>query len=254
MNGSTGVGPQRVRVVFAKGEAVKYVSHLALMRAWERIVRRADLPIAYSQGFNPRPRLTFASALPVGSMGCAEVMDMELSRYVEVDEIRSRLAQQLPHGFAIETVIEVPSQAPKLQADVRYGVYRVTLDAVEDEAGFQDKLRHLMEEPSLLVWREHKGRMREHDLRPLIHDLWYVGRADGRCVMGMILVVSNAGAGRPDEVLRALGLSEHWHSVTRVRLLFAGDITELYSAKALVTLQDGHPCSRVDNGHVASLE
>lgn len=254
MNESTGVGPQRVRVIFAKGEAVKYVSHLALMRAWERIVRRADLPIAYSQGFNPRPRLTFASALPVGSMGCAEVMDMELRRHVELDDIWSRLTQQLPHGFAIESVMEVPSQAPKLQADVRYGVYRVTLDAVEDEAGFQDRLRHLMEEPSLRVWREHKGRMREHDLRPLIRDLWYVGRADDRCVMGMILVVSNTGAGRPDEVLRALGLSEHWHSVTRVRLLFADEIAELRSAKALVTLEDECPCSRVDNGCMARLQ
>jgi len=76
----TQMNRQRLRITFAKGETLKYISHLDLARAWERALRRAGVPLAYSQGFNPRPKMAFAAALPVGYTATAEMVDILLEK------------------------------------------------------------------------------------------------------------------------------------------------------------------------------
>ena len=217
---------QRLRLTFSEGETVKYIAHLALMRTWERIFRRADLPIAYSQGFNPRPRLTFASALSVGVIGRAEVMDIELRQPIAPEELLRRLKPQLSPDFVVRSVQEVPLRGPALQAQVRYAVYVVRLRTERTMSAIQERLEGLLAAGQLLREREVKGRQRRYDLRPLVHDLWYAGYADGCHLIGMILVNNNTAAGRPDEVLNQLGLADERHGTERVRLLFADDPVE----------------------------
>ena len=214
---------QRIRLVFTKGGPVQYVAHLALMRAWERIVRRADLPIAYSQGFNPRPRLTFASALPVGYTGRAEVMDVELTSVVTPQDLLLKLRPQLPAGFGLQSAWDVPLRSAPLQALVRYSVYRAGLRAAEAPEVVQQALARLLSSETAPWQREVKGRRRDFDLRALIRDLWYIGETGGRHWVGMALVTDNTASGRPGDVLELLGWGDWQHVIERVRLVFDGE-------------------------------
>ena len=90
---------QRMRVTFATADTVKYVGHLDMHRAWERAIRRAGLPLAYTQGFNPQARLQSAAALPVGFTGQGEVADVFLNEALEPAEFLSRLTAALPPGI-----------------------------------------------------------------------------------------------------------------------------------------------------------
>jgi radical SAM-linked protein len=224
---SEAVAVQRVRIIFSKGETVKYISHLAVMRSWERIVRRADLPVAYSQGFNPRPKLAFASALSVGHTGRAEVLDIELRQRAQPQALPARLDPQLPVGFSVQMAWEVPMGAPSAQSQLRYAVYRVALEARQSADALRAGVDRLLSALELPRQRTVKGKVREYDLRPLIHDMWYDCLTDGEHVVGLALVHGSTGAGRVDEVSDELGMSEDLRSVERTRLIFDGEPIDL---------------------------
>lgn len=92
---------QRIRIIYSKGEAVKYISHRDLMRAVQRAVRRAELPIAYSQGFNPHMKISWGNALKVGATSDHEEAELNFERWVKPDEVKERLNRALPKGLAI---------------------------------------------------------------------------------------------------------------------------------------------------------
>jgi radical SAM-linked protein len=224
---------QRVRLIFGKGEEVKYVSHLGVLRAWERIVRRAGLPLAYSQGFNQRPKLTFASALSVGHTGRQEVLDLELRERMSLESVMARLRPQLPPGFLLHSAMEVPLDAPSTQSLLRYAVYRVVFDPCQSATGVIAGLNRLLSAPTLPRQREVKGQSRSYDLRPLIQDLWYICSDERGHVVGMILVNRSAGAGRVDEVAAELGLP--LKAVERVRLIFEGEAVDWAAIRQSLT-------------------
>jgi len=207
---------QRLRLTFAKGEEIKYISHLDLMRLWERALRRARVPLAYSRGFNPRPQISIAAPLPVGFTSRGEVMDVVLERRISPYNFARCLAPQLLPGLELLSVEEVYPQLPSLQSQVRSAEYRVTVawDGLQEE--MEEKLRELLSAEQLLRHRRGKG----YDLRPLIEDLWVEGKEAGGWVLGMRLRAGDEGTGRPDEVLEALGLAEEPYAVQRERLIF----------------------------------
>src|SRR5712692_11476874 len=102
---------RRFRLTFSKGEPVRYISHLDLMRTWERILRRAGLKLAHSQGFNPRPRLVFAAPLSVGVTSEAEIVDVDLEEELVAEELVSRVRPALPPGIHVLSAHEVPIDA-----------------------------------------------------------------------------------------------------------------------------------------------
>jgi radical SAM-linked protein len=109
----------RLRLVFAKKPQVKYISHLDLVLVWERALRRAQIPLAYSQGFNPRPKIQVASGLPLGTTGSAEILDIIVTEPVAPEEALKRIGATVPNGIALRTVEEVPLKAPSLQPLLR---------------------------------------------------------------------------------------------------------------------------------------
>ncbi|MCL5038602.1 MAG: TIGR03936 family radical SAM-associated protein, partial [Firmicutes bacterium] len=117
----------RLRTRFHKtGDAI-FLSHLDLSRLMERALRRAELPIAYSQGFNPHPRMVFGAALAVGTESEAEYADFFLRRDISPGEFQKRLNEALPEGVAVSEVRWVDLAAPALTAEVRVADYRVLL-------------------------------------------------------------------------------------------------------------------------------
>ncbi|MGC9332857.1 MAG: TIGR03936 family radical SAM-associated protein [Anaerolineae bacterium] len=217
-------GPkQRLRIQFAKGAALQYISHLDLNRTWERAFRRAALPLAHSQGFNPRPRFQIAAALPVGVIGRTELLDLWLDVEIDPAQVLGRLQPALPPGLDVLSVEEVDLKAPSLQSQMRAAEYRVEVQTAEPLAGIEARARQLLGAPSLLRQRHHKGRMQCYDLRPLVQDIEIEGAEAGQAVLRMRLQASPEGAGRPDEVLDALGLSIAPHTVERTNLYFEFD-------------------------------
>src|SRR5512143_56497 len=95
------VTKQRLRITFTRDETLKYIGHLDMARTWQRIARRAKLPLAYSEGFNPQPRMSFAAALPVGCTSDHEELDMVLSPACVIDEVKAQLDRALPPGIKV---------------------------------------------------------------------------------------------------------------------------------------------------------
>jgi len=218
-----GAPQQRLRLRFAKGEPLKYISHLDLARTWERVFRRAGLPVAHSQGFNPRPRLQIAAALPVGVTGCAEYLDLWLTEALTPGELEARLRPCLPPGLEVLDVAETELRAPALQAQVRAAEYRIEVWNQEPVEAVHSRVQALLDAPSILRQRQHKGKLQTYDLRPLIQSVTVEPGPKGGQVLIMRLQSSPAGAGRPDEVLKALGLSLGRHSMERTNLCFEFD-------------------------------
>ncbi len=217
-------GPQqRLRIEFSLGQKLKYISHLDLTRAWERAFRRAGLPLAYSQGFNPRPRFQIAAALPVGVSGQAEVLDLWLDEVLEPEQARQRLTPSLPPGLEVRSIATVDLRQPSLQSQMRAADYRATVASHEPADAIRARIQALWAAPALLRQRHHKGRLQTYDLRPLVQSIEVKNGPEGEHVLEMRLQASPQGAGRPDEVLDALGLSMMPHRVERTKLHFEFD-------------------------------
>lgn len=212
-----------MRVTYATDDSVKFVGHLDLARAWERAIRRARLPLAYSQGFHPQPRIQFAAALPVGTTGSAEVMDIYLTEDVAAEMVLLRLAAALPRGILASAAEEAPLEWPSLQSQLRGAAYHVEVETDQTPAAFTAVLEHFLVRTE--AWRERRrGReMSRYDLRPLVQALEY----RSPCERGQAFVVrmrSEPGAtGRADELVAELGFERAPRRICRTRLLFAAD-------------------------------
>jgi radical SAM-linked protein len=204
-----------LRITFAKTEAMRYTGHLDLYRAWERTLRRAGLPLAYSQGYNPRPRIQIASALPLGFASQHEVIDVWFETELVMVRVKGNLQKAAPPGIKVVQVEEVDLRAPALQTQLMSAEYTVTfLDQVED---LDSRLQRIRDAQSLP--RERRGK--PYDLRPLIEEIERMPD-DGslRQRIHMRLTAQEGATGRPEEVLLEMGLSPHRARVERTRLIF----------------------------------
>jgi radical SAM-linked protein len=218
-----GTPQQRLRLRFAKGEQLKYISHLDLARTWERAFRRAGLPVAHTQGYNPRPRLQLAAALPVGVTGHAEYLDLWLTEALEPESLTARLQACLPAGLEVLHAEETELRGPALQSQTRAAEYRAHVWSQEPTEAVTGRIQALLEAPSILRQRHHKGKMQTYDLRPLIQAVTVEPGLEGEHLLIMRLQLSPEGAGRPGEVLSALGLTLGHYAIERTNLCFEFD-------------------------------
>ena len=204
----------RVRVQFAKTEAMKYTGHLDLFRAWERTIRRAGLPLSYSQGFRPHPRLNLAAALPLGFTSDCELLDIWLEQDEELDKIKTTLIQAAPPGIDVISVEPVDPHAPSLQSIVESAEYLISIQPLPE---LSQRVNSILSSDSLLRrWRD-----KEYDLRSLIHKLEFSGEDEvGRQKLIALLSASEGATARPEEVILALGGEPTTSQVHRSRLVF----------------------------------
>lgn len=211
----------RIRITFVKQGALRYTGHLDLHKLWERAARRAELPLAYSQGFHPQPKMNMAAALPLGFSSRCEVMDMKLEHDIPLDSLPTRLNSTLPSGLQVVDVEQVDERAPTLQTQVLSAEYEVILTEAVDESELKQKIDSVIESKS--IPRERRGKM--YDLRPLIEELSLTpspsptGRGVGVRVL-MRLAAREGATGRPEEVLDVLGIAFEGTRIERTRLLF----------------------------------
>ncbi len=201
----------RLRITYGVNGPLRYVSHLEQVRVWERAMRRAGLPLAYTGGFTPRPRLQVALPLPLGFAAEAEWLDIWLERPVAPDEFRRALTDVLPEGLEIRAVEEVPPDAPALPARVQAAEYIVFVETVIPAPEVQRRIEAFLAATEMR--RERRGR--PYDLRPLVLSLHLEeSRPDG-VLLKMTLSAREGATGRPEEVLDALGLAGDFFQVTR---------------------------------------
>jgi len=211
----------RIRITFAKQDALRYTGHLDLHKLWERAARRAELPLAYSQGFHPQPKMNLAAALPLGFSSRCEVLDMRLEREIQLEGLREKLQQTLPTGIQVTHVESVDEGAPALQTQVVSAEYEVKLTESDFGSEMKRKIDSVMESDSII--RERRGKT--YDLRPLVEELSLIpappAEGEGQEVRVFMRLAAREGAtGRPEEVLDVLGIAFEGTRIERTRLIF----------------------------------
>ncbi len=199
---------QRLRVTFSQTGDLRFLSHLDVVRLWHRALRRARVPVAYTQGFNPQPRLAFAAALPVGHAGHRELAEVWLEVPWEPEAFLAAVGGTLPQGVSLLECVPVPLNAPSLQSQVRAVQVRVTVpwSGTREEAE-QRVLGFLAQEQ--VPWCRVRRRQEEVvDLRPLVLEARVEEVAEGVCRLWLRLRAGAQGSVRPEDVLAAMGLPE----------------------------------------------
>ena len=212
---------QRLRIKFSRGEEVKFISHLDLMRCWERAMRRAQVPLAYSEGFTPHPRISLAVPLALGVTSEAELMDINHTRWISPPWFTGGVSQQLPPSIKILGAVPVALTLPSLQSAVRTAEYQVEVESGLAREEVETKVSALLSLAEL-PWRHQRDTgERKYDLRSLIDDIWVEEWMEWGGRLGMSLRCDSTGSGRPEQVTMALGLSEYPRSIHRTKLVLA---------------------------------
>ncbi len=155
----------RVRLKLSKTGRARMVGHLEYLKMFQRSVRRANVPIRFSQGFHPTPKVSYLEALPMGVSSEAELIDLELLYPVPVEQIMSDINVQLPDGFKIIEGETIAWKAPSPSAAVASSSYRIPLpDAVVE--GLDQRLSDFLAAEEIVVIKVKKGKEKKTDLRP----------------------------------------------------------------------------------------
>ena len=203
---------QRIRIHYHKGEALQYIGNLDLHKVWERTFRRAQIPLAYSQGFHPQPRMHQACPLPLGFTSRVELLDFWCDSDEALDMIQSKLTQTVQPGIEIQSLSNIPLKYPALQTLVDSVAYKVLLDDSADLDQIHVRLDALKSAPQCL--RERRGKT--YDLLPLLLSLSFDSAKPAHIFMR--LLVRPGATGRPEEVLEELGINPFSVDVERVEL------------------------------------
>ena len=188
---------QRLRIRYAKRGRLRFTSHRDFSRAFERAVMRARIPMAYSSGFHPHPRISYAGAAPTGAASEAEYLEIGLARVVDPTSVHADLATALPDGLDVLAVVESPggSLADLLSASR----WTIRLPAGRPEPAVEAFLAT----EQVMVERMTKKGLREFDCRAAVVSMAVVVAADGGAELDLVLRHTVPSV-RPDDVLTGL--------------------------------------------------
>ncbi len=186
----------RTRLRFRKTGTLRFISHHDLMRVFERAIRRAEIPIRMSQGFNPRPKMSFPTALALGIEGVDEVVDLEFSHWIAPQNILEHLQGHLPPDLKITSVEPIALKSPSKVEEL---VYRIEGPPVKKIS--EKEITGFLAKKEFQVSRDKKGRRKLLNIRSSI-----VSITQEDDVLLLRLRPAIEGTARPDEVLEALGL------------------------------------------------
>lgn len=162
----------RLRFKFVRGDEVKYISHLDMMKVFERAARRAEIPVTYSQGFNPHPQMVFGLPLSVGVTSEAEYADFELDELMEPEEFIKRMNGSLPEGFSVIRA-EVRQAKNNIMAAIAGAAYSILVFDGKNEGInlIREKIGGFISKPCITVKKEGKNGVRDVDIRPMIYNI-----------------------------------------------------------------------------------
>lgn len=188
---------------YEKGPGIRYISHLDMVRLWERLFRRSGLPLVLTQGFNPHPKISLGTVLPVGLWGKREYLDVELTLSGDGDVVRASLEEAAPPGIKVGRLKEIAAGTPSLMSAVNASAYRFAFPP-EMEKQVREVLVRLQQSPEILV----KGKKNEgaNDIRPGIIELRVPASGEGTVELEAVVHTGGEKAVRYSDLLAALGV------------------------------------------------
>jgi radical SAM-linked protein len=208
----------RLRIRFGRGAEVKFISHLDIIRLWHRAFRRAAIELAYTEGFNPHPKISVAAPLALGVTSEAELMDVYTAGFISPHSFTTCIRQQLPPGIEVIQVYHIAAALPSLQAQVRFTEYLVEVTSEKGTEHVTQALTSMLAKEELPWHHQRDTGPRNYDLRELIDNLWLADWSGSSGSIGMRLRCDSRGSGRPEQVTKALGF-EPPVSIHRTRLI-----------------------------------
>lgn len=210
---------QRFRIHYSKHEGLRYTGNLDMHKVWERSLRRAKLPVAYSQGFHPQPKIQQGYPLPLGYLSTTEIVDVWLDAdQIDADCLRSSLEPAIPGGIELHEIEPVNLRETPLQARSQSAEYRIVLLRPVQADDLRSGIKRLLTARALPRTRRKKN----YDLRPLIEAL--VLEESNPPVLSMRLAAREGATGRVEEVLDELGIQFEDTRVVRTELVFTEDL------------------------------
>ena len=186
----------KMLVVFEKGDRLRHIGHLDLLRTMQRALRRSDLPLQYSQGFNPHILLNFAAPLSVGMPGSREIMEVPISKDIPAEQFAEQLKKALPPDLKCISARAVDDRHPAPMALLKAAIYEITL---ENGEALLNAVPDFLKQKEIPAIRKTKSGEKPCDLRPMIYELKV---EDGK-LMAM-LALCEAATCKPDLLLTAL--------------------------------------------------
>lgn len=210
---------QRLRIKFSRGPEVKFISHLDIVRLWQRAFNRAGIEIAYSTGFTPHPKISLAAPLPIGVTSEGELMDVYIVRGTAPHYFITAVNQQLPPGIRVEKVHPITFNLPSLQSQVSRADYRVEVDTEKGPPDIHSAVEDLLARDHLPWQHQRDTGPHRYDLRALIESICVTSWTPPSGILEMRLRCDSGGSGRPEQVTTALGFSERPRSIHRIQLI-----------------------------------
>lgn len=183
---------------YSRGEEVKYISHLDFVRFIHRVIRRAGLPMEFSQGFNPHPIMTVAMPLSVGITSESEYMKIGFNGEFSEDYIKDTLNKNMPRGFSVLAVKKDEEKKYDFKKLDR-AEYIVTVETIGET-----DLKKFLENNELNVMKKSKSGFKEADIRPYIYEISEISRDENSIVLKMQLAAGNNYNLKPETVLDAM--------------------------------------------------
>ena len=230
----------KLRICYAKTEEGRFLSHLDLARTMERVLRRAEVPLAFSEGFNPHPKMSFASALAVGITGQREYLDIELRRRMNPERLGGRIAAAMPPALCLVAIEEIDQRSKSLSALINQAVYSLRVEAgAVDEAKVRAGISGVLSAEEL--WREPKQKpgkkpIPAKEVRHLIQNIQARSGGGGFLEIEITVTLNNEGQLRPQEVWQMIGEKGG----------FAALVPQGVCRKALLIAQDGKAFSPME--------
>ncbi|MBE0686200.1 MAG: DUF2344 domain-containing protein [Anaerolineaceae bacterium] len=210
----------RYRINYSKKEGMRYTSNLDIHKMWERTFRRAKLPLTYSQGFHPQPKIQQASPLPLGFLSDYEIVDFFLDQEIDLLSLETTLTNSLPSGISINSIVQINPIVPALQTQTIASEYDVYFLEEFDTNKIGEKIHELKSKDTVNRVR----RAKPYDLRPLIIDLDI--SLEKPCYLKMLLKSKDGATGRPEEVLRELDIPLEFTRIIRKKIILADEMVE----------------------------
>ncbi|MBR5714449.1 MAG: TIGR03936 family radical SAM-associated protein [Clostridia bacterium] len=195
----------RLAVRFTKGAPVRFVSHLDVQRLFQRAFRRAKLPLAYSQGFNPHPLVSFATALSVGMTSMGEYLDVTLTEYMSPESFIDAVSTVLPKGIEIVEAFDMGESRKSLTSAMRSASYmaEVKFEKSVDADAVKSALDELLS-GEIVVMKKTKGGIKPTDIRPMVISVDVCEVEGQRAEIKLKGVLSAEGGLNPDMFLKEL--------------------------------------------------
>lgn len=222
--------PKKIRIKFSKKGNLIFISHLDLNRTFTRAIVRARIPVKYTEGFNPRPKLIFSTPLSVGCSSECEFLDLKIDREISTEQIKEQLSLQMPDGLQIIDVYEPSTKF----TDIIYSEYKIVIDDMSIDEYSAGKIDRIFSQSELKIIKRSKSGDKQTDILPYIRNIDYTSEK-GRLCVSAVLCVSSADFLNPEYIVSviydALGLSKEnymlgqGYSIVRRSLLISDSKT-----------------------------